>query len=248
MRKDLYEDLYITEETHWWHKAKRRFVNQAIAIYAQKKKLTILDVGCGTGKNMEELRRFGDVWGVDVSDEAHAFCKKRGLTQVKKGEVERLPFERDIFDVVCILDVLEHVDDRATIKEIKRVLKNDGLIVITVPAFWWLWSKWDKILHHKRRYTKKQLEEILTAEGFVIKRNSYIHSFLVLPILMIRKIKQLQKKSYSSDFQINNALINMALSFVSHLEQMWITRYDMPFGTSILCVAQNRKEKSASPL
>lgn len=238
MRIDLYEDMYKTEDTHWWHKSKRRFVERFITTYAQKKKITILDVGCGTGKNMERLSNYGEVWGVDLSEEALSFCKKRGLINVKRGEAEHLPFENNTFDVVCVLDVLEHVDDKLAVREIRRVLKNSGFIVVTVPAFWWLWSKWDDVLHHKRRYTKKQLKEILVQEGFVVQRNTYIHSFLVLPSLVIRKLKQFQQKTYTSDFQINNAFMNKLLLFMSELEQMWINRYDMPFGTSVLCIAK----------
>lgn len=243
MRIDLYTDLYTTEETHWWHKAKRRYITEYIKKYTQKKKLTILDVGCGTGKNMEVLAQYGDIWGVDASKEALLFCKKRGLTQVKLGHVEHLPFEKEIFDVVCVLDVLEHVADSIAIKEIKRVLKDEGLIIITVPAFSWLWSKWDEALHHKRRYTKDSLSAILAKEGFMIRKNTYIYSFLVIPSLIIRKIKQLRQKPYSSDFQINTVFLNHLLSFISKLEQMWVNRYDMPLGTSILCIAQKRSEK-----
>jgi len=246
MRIDLYEDMYKTEDTHWWHKAKRRFIGQFIDAYVQKKKVTILDVGCGTGKNMEELSQYGNVWGIDVSEEALSFCKKRGIAQITKGEIEHLPFNDDTFDVVCALDVLEHVNDGLSVREIKRVLKDNGFIIITVPAFSWLWSKWDEILHHKRRYTKKQVEDILIREGFAIKRNTYIHSFLILPSLIIRKLKQLQPKPYTSDFQINNKAINNFLLFVSKLEQKWINRYDMPFGTSILCMAQKKPQKSHS--
>jgi ubiquinone/menaquinone biosynthesis C-methylase UbiE len=238
MRSDLYEDMYKSEETHWWHMAKRRFVGNLIKMYAQKKSLSLLDVGCGTGKNMEDLSRFGEVWGVDISNEALLFCKKRNLSKVKIGEAEHLPFGEKSFDVVSALDVLEHVDDMRSVREIKRVLKDGGYIIITVPAFGWLWSKWDEILHHKRRYTRKQLEDILTQEGFSIKRNTYIHSFLVMPSLIIRKLKQRQSKTYTSDFQINNSLTNTILSFISELEQNWINRYDMPFGTSVLCIAQ----------
>ena len=246
MRADLYEDMYKTEDAHWWYKAKRRFVNQFITTHVQKKQLTILDLGCGTGKNMEELAQYGDVWGVDISEDALKFCRKRNLIQIKKGEAEHLPFNKETFDVVCILDVLEHVDDTASIKEIKRVLKNNGSVIITVPSFWWLWSKWDDVLHHKRRYTREQLAEVLTKEGLTILRNTYIHSFLVVPSLIVRKIKQLQKKPYTSDFQMNNGIINTMLLFISELEQRWINRYDMPFGTSVLCVAQKNPQKSPS--
>lgn len=240
MRTDLYEDMYKTEDVHWWHIAKRKFVEQFITAYIQKKELTILDVGCGTGKNIEALSRYGDVWGVDSSPEALLFCKKRALIHVKKGEAEHLPFNKGTFDLVCVLDVLEHVDDERAIGEIKRVLKPNGFVIVTVPAFWWLWSKWDEVLHHKRRYTKKHIEEILTKEGFIVLRNTYIHSFLVIPSLIIRKVKQISPKTYTSDFQINNTIINNLLLFVSKLEQMWINRYDMPFGTSVLCIAQKK--------
>jgi len=244
MRIDLYEDMYKTEATHWWHKSKRRFVKQFITTYAGKKNITILDIGCGTGKNMEELAQYGDVWGVDASDDALSFCKKRGLTQIKKGMVEHLPFKKDVFNVVCALDILEHVDDCVVIKEIKRVLKDDGYVVITVPAFSWLWSKWDEILHHKRRYTKKSLKAVLEKEGLFIRRNTYIYFFLTIPLFIIRKLKQLWSSPYSSDFQMNNDIINKILFTLSELEQQWINRYDMPFGTSVLCIAQKKPQKS----
>lgn len=246
MRIDLYQDMYITENTHWWHKAKRRFVKLFIRQYIKKTNIKILDVGCGTGKNMEELSSLGEVWGVDISDEALLFCKRRNLTNVKKGEAEVLPFDSDIFDTICILDVLEHVDDGKAINEIRRVLKPNGRVIITVPAFSWLWSKWDEILHHKRRYTKEKIGKILVDNGFIVLRNTYIHSFLVIPSFIIRKLKQRQSKDYSSDFQINNPFLDIVLSSISELEQMWINRYDMPFGTSVLCIAQKNPQKSHS--
>jgi ubiquinone/menaquinone biosynthesis C-methylase UbiE len=248
MRKDLYEDMYQTEDEHWWHRSKRRYIKYFISKYSKEKnRAHILDVGCGTGKNMEELSQYGKIWGVDPSDDALRFCKERGLTNVQKGEAERLPFKEGAFDFVCVLDVLEHVDDIAALQESKRVLKNNGFILITVPAFHFLWSKWDEVLHHKRRYTKEHLKEVLEKEGFVIQKNTYIYSFLLLPSLIIRKLKQLQKKSYTSDFQINNNAINKFLLFASELEQSWINRYDMPFGTSVLCIAQKKDKNHASP-
>jgi len=244
MRSDLYEDMYKTEEKHWWHRAKRRIVGRFITSYCHEKNPNILDVGCGTGKNMDALQKQGDVWGIDISQEALLYCKKRGLTQIKKGSAENIPFDSEIFDVVCALDVLEHVDDISAVKEIKRIIKNNGYIIITVPAFDWLWSKWDEVLHHKRRYTKETLSELLRAEGFTIKKNTYMHSFLVVPIFLMRKIKERQKKHYDSDFQINNNGMNIFFSGLSKLEQWWINRYDMPFGTSVLCIAQKEPQKS----
>ena len=241
MRKDFYKDLYKKEESHWWHKSKRRFVRWLITTHTTKNNLTILDVGCGTGKNMEELSQFGNVWGVDVADEALSFCKKRGLINIKKGEAEHLPFNKESFDVVCVLDVLEHVDDKLTVKEIKKVLRNEGFIIVTVPAYDWLWSKWDEMLGHKRRYTKRQLGDVLKKEGFIIKKITYIHSLLVIPLYIFRKLKQLSSKPYSSDFKEGNRIINSIFLYISELEQKWINCSDMPFGTSVLCIAQKKQ-------
>lgn len=240
MRKDLYEDLYQTESNHWWHKAKRSYVVGMIERYVDKNQKTILDVGCGTGKNMEELSALGAVYGIDSSEEALLFCKKRGLKNIQKGFIEKIPFEKNSFDVVCALDVLEHVEDMEAVSEIYRVLKNKGILIFTVPAFSWLWSKWDEILGHKRRYSLKMLHKLFPNDKWVIKKQTFIHTFLVLPTYFIRLIKSKSNKQYSSDFQLMNPSLNLILGFLSHLEQMAVKRYDMPFGTSLLCAIQKK--------
>lgn len=240
MRKDLYEDMYRTEFHHFWHRAKREYVNKMIETYASEGRKDLLDIGCGTGQNMEELAKMGTVFGVDSSDEALAFCKKRGLSNLKKGLAEKIPHEGGKFDVVTILDVLEHVNDIGAVGEMGRVLKKRGVAVITVPAFPWLWSRWDEVLGHKKRYTKKTLPSLFHSAGWEIKKITYIHSFLIIPTLIIRAIKSRQKNEYSSDFQLMNPLINKILHIFSLVEQMVVTRYDMPFGTSLLCVVQKK--------
>lgn len=240
MRKDLYEDLYQTESDHWWHRAKRSYVLAMIKKYTNRNKKIILDVGCGTGKNMEELSSLGVVFGIDSSDDALMFCKKRGLKNIQKGLVEKIPFEKNSLDIVCALDVLEHVDDVAAVSEIHRVLNVGGALIITVPAFSWLWSKWDEVLGHKRRYSLKTLHKLFPNNKWLIQKQTFIHSFLVLPTYLIRLIKSKSNKQYSSDFQLMNPTLNLILGFLSHLEQTAIKRYDMPFGTSLLCVIQKK--------
>lgn len=240
MRKDLYEDMYETESHHFWHKAKREYVGKMIREYAKQNAKNILDIGCGTGKNMEELSKMGTVFGVDSSDEALGFCTKRGLSNLKKGFAEKVSYESGQFDVVTILDVLEHVNDREAVTEMERVLKKKGIAIITVPAFPWLWSRWDEVLGHKKRYTKETLLTLFNEKKWEVKKISYIHSFLVVPTLIIRAIKTKQKKEYTSDFQLMNPFINGILHSISLLEQMVVTRYDMPFGTSLLCVIQKK--------
>lgn len=232
--------MYQTESHHFWHKAKREYVGKMIETYGRNGGKDLLDVGCGTGQNMEELAKMGTVFGVDSSDEALAFCKKRGLSNLKKGFAEKIPHKSEQFDVATILDVLEHVNDIKAVEEIGRVLKKRGIAIVTVPAFSWLWSKWDEVLGHKKRYTKKTLPSLFHEAGWEVKKTTYIHSFLVIPTLMIRTIKSKQSREYTSDFQLMNPFINKILHTLSHLEQMVVTRYDMPFGTSLLCVVQKK--------
>lgn len=244
MRADLYEDLYVTEEVHWWHRAKRAIVKRLIQAYAVKHP-DILDVGCGTGKNMEEFMKVGRVAGIDVSPEAIAFCKKRGLKSVLIGDATHMPFAPGKLDVVVALDVIEHVDEDGAVGEMRRILKPGGILIVTVPAFSWLWSQWDVVLHHRKRYTASSLQDVLTRNGFEIRKISYLYSFLVVPALIIRTFKQrfVRNDRYESDFQINNRFINFFFFVLATLEQKIVARYHMPFGTSVICVAQKKQSR-----
>lgn len=239
MYKSLYEDLYLTEESHWWHVSKRRIVKEIIRKYNLAIHPKILDIGCGTGKNIEQLQSLGIVYGLDNSPQAINFCLKRGLRNIKLGQAEKINFPNNYFDIVTVLDVLEHADDKLVLKEINRVLKKNGLIIITVPAFSWLWSKWDEALHHKRRYTREKLHGNLINNSFNILRSTYLYSFLVLPAFIIRKTKMIFSKNfYTSDFKLSNKLMNFLLGRISLIEFFFARRFLIPFGTSILVVAR----------
>ena len=239
MQKYLYTDLYNLEETHWWHKAKRELVSYFIRHNLSRKNSTILDVGCGTGKNLATFSEYGKVWGIDSANEAITFCKKRGFNNVTIGNVEKMPYKKNSFDLITALDVLEHVDETKALKEINRVLGKDGILIITVPAFQWLWSRWDEVLHHKRRYTEKTLQKVLKNNKFEIVKISYIYSFLLLPILIIRTLKKLfYKDYYPSDFQLSNKITNYFLTIIANIERVFIRNHKIPFGTSLIVVAK----------
>lgn len=242
MQKYLYQDLYALEETHWWHKAKRNLVSSFIKKYIGKNRVKILDVGCGTGKNVETFAKLGESWGLDSSREAILFCKKRGIKNLIKGSVENIPGKKEYFDFITALDVLEHVDDEKALIEIKRVMKKSGILIVNVPAFSILWSKWDEVLHHKRRYTKTQLNKVIAAAGFKTLKITYIYSFLFIPVLLIRTLKKLVFKDYyPSDFKLSNPLINNVMGILCSIERMIIfIDKTIPFGTSLLLVAQKK--------
>ena len=239
MEHYLYQDLYDFEEKHWWHIAKRRLMLAFIKSVSGNKKLKILDVGCGTGKNVETLNPFGEAYGIDKSRQAVAFCKKRKLKRILVGTAESTGFPPSEFDVVTLLDVLEHVDEAKALTELGRILKPAGYIVINVPAFDWLWSEWDEVLHHKRRYTSSSLHSTLESMGFRVKKISYVFSFLVLPLFIVRKLKSLfSKNKYGSDFRVGSPLTNFVFLKLSDLERWFIMQKSVPMGTSIMCLAE----------
>lgn len=242
MQKYLYQDLFSLEESHWWHISKRRIIRNLMNRYLNLKNPRILDIGCGTGKNIEELKDLGKIYGLDSSKEALKFCKKRGLNNLIFGSAEKTTLKNESFDLIMLLDVLEHTNDNKTLDETYRILKKEGIIILTVPAFSWLWSNWDVVLHHRRRYTTKNLTQILKQKNFEIIKISYMYSFLVLPAFIIRKIKSFfSKEDYSSDFKISSSFTNHLLNFISQLESFFILTTNIPFGTSIIAVARKKK-------
>jgi ubiquinone/menaquinone biosynthesis C-methylase UbiE len=238
MRTDLYQDMYETESHHWWHIAKRKTIIALLKKYMHPtNNLKIADIGCGTGKNLEEFSRFGHVTGVDQSPEALKFCKIRGLSDLVEASVEKLPLRDNEYDAITLLDVLEHIDEHPSLREIFRILKPGGILIVTVPAFQFLWSSWDVVLHHKRRYTASQLSRTLLQAGFVIQKLTYLYAFLVLPAFVIRRLKK-SSPNYGSDFKIGNRLSNVILGLLSCVERVIALSIGIPFGTSVVCVAK----------
>ena len=250
METYLYKDLAKLEDSHWWHISKRETVVELIKRFYRSSlrselqndkeiKPRILDIGCGTGRNVVEFSKLGKVWGIDSSSEAIKYCRDKGLENVKLGSSDKTGLPNKSFDVVTLLDVLEHVDEDRTLREIKRILVKDGILIITVPAYSWLWSQWDVVLHHKRRYTKQSLEKALLRNGFKVQKISYMYSFLVLPVILVRFIKSIFfKKNYGSDFELSLPFLNKLFLAISRFERGVMTKYSIQVGTSLICVAR----------
>src|SRR4029079_5964860 len=149
MQAHHYPILYQVEERHWWYVGRRRIIQslvQKICTTLNTSNPRILDVGCGTGANLKILATHGQAEGVDISQQAVDFCRERGLESVKLGAAEDLPYENDSFDLVTALDVVEHLDDDvAGLREMRRVLRRDGRLLLFVPAFMFLWGVQDDV-------------------------------------------------------------------------------------------------------
>ena len=170
MEQHTYGIMDEAEGSHWWFVGRRAILESFLRMICSRlsihnSRLTILDVGCGTGANLEMLAQFGTAEGVDVSDDALEFCRKKGL-KVQKGLAETLPYDDNSFDITTALDVIEHLDDDiAGLKEMHRVTKPGGYSLIFVPAFMWLWGVQDDVSNHRIRYTRKQIIERLEKLG-----------------------------------------------------------------------------------
>jgi len=245
MNKDTYDTFYNEERGHWWFVGKRylvfNFINKYIKIIKDKK-LKILDVGCGTGIVGEKLRKFGEVYGLDNSNDAICFCKKRGFDKAKLGSIDKIPFKDANFDFVTCLDVLYHkgIDDILALKEISRILVNGGYLFITDAAMKCLWSKHDIIHHSRTRYSSIELRSKLEKAGFEIKKMSYFNTFLFPFIYISRKISNILNLKPSSDIKKTNRFINYLLLVLYHFELSLVNYFNYPFGVSIFVAARKK--------
>lgn len=241
MEQHTYAIMNRVEDSHWWFVGRRAILESFMRGIVEKIKTEnprILDVGCGTGANLEMLANFGASEGVDVSDDALEFCNAKGL-KVHKGLAEKLPFDDESFDIVTALDVVEHLDDDvAGLKEMHRVLKSDGRTLIFVPAFMWLWGVQDDISNHRIRYTKKQIIERLQKAGFEIERATYANWTFFAPILAGRTIMKITGIRPESENNVNVSALNGIFGKLFSAERLWLRKFNFPFGVSIVITAK----------
>jgi SAM-dependent methyltransferase len=246
MRQDLYQELYKVEDSHWWHEHKRSVVRQLLKRFAVKGK--VLDIGCGTGKILAELKENGwEVIGLDGEQEAKFWSNKRRVpVKIINFEKDRLPFGDNTFDAVLILDVLEHlVNESVVVKEIRRVLKKNGVVLVTVPAYPWLFGYWDKILGHHRRYHLDMIEKLLINNKLSVQFISFFFSLVLIPAVLVRIVKQTFHADEShtvSDFQtVPLKLISEPiLRLYTFVERLILKKTKLPFGLSLVVVAIKR--------
>ena len=241
MEAHHYPILFEVEETHWWYLGRRQILKSFVSDIRAKAKqdLRILDVGCGTGANLKMLREYGAAEGVDISEQAVDFCHARGLTDVRLGAAEELPRANDTFDLVTALDVIEHLDDDSVgLNEIRRVLRPNGRVLLFVPAFMFLWGVQDDVSNHRRRYTRKQLVEAVTAAGLEVEMVSYANFTFFLPVLLVRWTMRVLKLRADTEYGINISPLNGLFAKLFAAERFVLKRASFPFGVSLLCVAR----------
>lgn len=243
MQRHTYAIMDEVEGSHWWFVGRRAILESFLDTIVRKLRpgsgsLKILDVGCGTGANVEMLSQYGDAEGVDVSEDALEFCRQKGL-RVQKGLAETLPYADETFDLTTALDVIEHLDeDLAGLKEMHRVTRSGGYSLFFVPAFMWLWGVQDDISHHRIRYTRRQIVDRITAAGYEVERATYANWTFFVPILTGRLLMKATGLRPASENNINVSALNGLFGKLFAAERFWLKRYNFPVGVSIVVAAR----------
>lgn len=241
MDPHIYRQMRSLEEKHWWFVGRRKIVGEILASLGLPVHARILDAGCGTGGNLQFLSQFGDVAGVELDDGAAALARERGTWPVLKGSLpDGMPFAGQQFDLIVLLDVLEHIDDDgASLRALAGLLAPGGCLVLTVPAFPFLWSPHDEEHHHKRRYRAAGLREAIENAGLRLSYLSYFNTWLFPLVAAVRLLRKIfPANEVGRDVQLPGPAVNNLLQAVFGSERRWIGRLGMPFGVSLLAVAR----------
>jgi len=243
MEKFTYKKMFENEMTFWWFVARRKIISNAM-MKLNISKGDVLELGSGTGGNVKFLKAFGNYTGIEKEQVAIDYSQsKHPQTNFIQGNLpQKLNEIRSKFDIVVLLDVLEHIEDDAlTLDLAAKLLKKHGSIVMTMPAFPSLWTYHDDIHHHFRRYTKKELYLVCKKAGLLVNYHSYFNFLLFPVIVVIRFLKKILKIKSSDDKPISPTS-NKLLTHVFGLESKLIPKIRLPFGLSHIIILKKMTE------
>jgi SAM-dependent methyltransferase len=240
MDRDYELQTHRAEDRHWWYRGRRQVLARVIDALRLPAGARILDAGCGSGRNMVDLAARGTVTGIELSGTSVALARGRGAGEVIAGSVLEMPVASDSFDLAVCLDVLEHLeDDVGALCELRRVVAPGGALLVTVPAYQWLWSGHDEVNHHQRRYTGSSLRHAAEQAGWEQVRSTHFNSLLLPVAVALRVLDRFSRKTTESslDLWVPPAPLNWLLERPLLLEAALIARGGrIPAGLSLLAV------------
>jgi SAM-dependent methyltransferase len=245
--KDFLQLQKQTDSLHFWYKARKILIfNLLNSIFKKyKKDRLILNIGCGTGTELEILKKFGQTVALDNNQNAIEIVKKQKYKTILI-DVEKYNFQNNYYDAICCFDLLEHLqNDHIVINNIFQSLKQNGYFFFTIPAFQFLFSSHDVAMEHYRRYNKKNILDKLFKAGFKIIKLNYWNSFLFPIIFIVRIIKKIlfifffKKIKHQSEMKNFNKHLNKLLFLILNLENKFIFyNLPIPFGLTIYGIAK----------
>ena len=245
MEKPIFEKIHQLQKEGWWFGTSRnKMVMSLLKKYDKEiNSHLILDIGSSEGAFLDYMTTQNlNFYGIDIDEDAIRFCSERGLGElIKYGNIKDIPFPDNNFNIATALDIVEHIDDDLkAMNEISRILIKNGIALVIVPAYKWLWSKNDEAYHHQRRYTRKAFVKLAEKCNFTIKHWSYFNFFLFPVFVMATMISKLfpGRVKTSSVLKPLPKPVNFLLKQVLNLETWIISKMGMkfPFGSSLIFV------------
>ncbi|WP_336974004.1 class I SAM-dependent methyltransferase [Sphingobium aromaticiconvertens] len=238
MDRAAYASMNAQEGEHWWFVARRAIIDSLIAAHIPLgPDARILEAGCGTGGNLALLAHHGTLDALEYDADARALATARGIGRIEAGALPgAIGFGETRYDMIALLDVLEHVDeDVASLGALGERLAAGGRMLVTVPAVPWLWSDHDVLHHHKRRYTQDGLSAVARNAGLTVQASGYFNS-LLFPLAMAQRMAhQLLRRAAPLDAR-PSPTVNAALQRVFAAERHMLGRVNFPIGLSLYAV------------
>lgn len=241
MEPAAYREMAELEDRHWWFIGRRRIISALLGRLPLPADARILEIGCGSGGNLAMLRNYGAVSAGEYDEQSRRNALDRGITdRIAPCHLpNEFPFGDEKFDLVALFDVLEHIeDDSAALKAIRSHVTDNGWLVMTVPAFPFLWSNHDVYNHHHRRYRSEELMKKLRDAGFEPAYRSYFNFWLFPLIALVRLMSRLYPSRKNGDLSMPGRLINQALAALFASERVAVGRFMLPFGVSYIISAR----------
>ena len=242
----LIEATHRAEASHFWFRGFRHFAEVFLAeAGAPHPRPRILDCGCGTGINFQMLAGFGRPFGFDLNRLGLTFARESGHTRIARATATHIPFGDASFDVVTSFDMLQTLPDaaeKAAVAEMHRVLRPGGALVVNVAALDVLFGNHSVLAEEVRRYDKHRLRAVLETAGFRLRRLTFTNATLFPVMLAVRTFQRTvglaPPEKARREISVPPAAVNVLLSSLLALEARAIRRVNMPFGSSLLCLAE----------